>query len=503
MLLAYPAAYRAERGDEIVGTILDATPPGRMPALADQLDVVASGLRRRLGTSRIAGLDSGLRRAAPVALALGAGVSVFAWWRIEPVTAGAVMGGPPLFGAFRTTAPIAYAAWIVAAMGWAVLRPAVGRALIGVALVVTLALPAATQLTAMDRPPLWVVMALGAFGLLALLGTAPAVGAVVPTTDERLAVPAGAAAVAIIASLVTRAWPPQRGGFGYYYQPTLARAGLVVTLAVAAVALVALLHKGRTEWLWATALLGLPAGWMGPFDSAGLLEAAPRFGRLAQVLLASCVAVAGLAWLARRRPPRLRAVGAYTLGTAAGLLAFTLLARAGHLGFAPGPVPAYVWCGIAALALTGLLAGGALHSGVLIGAPLTFVAAFVVATYDNAWTVGGWPAPGPTLILVMTLALPSMTACAYTCAVGELAHRAGGRDALAPVGGPGPPSPAGGRGALLRAAGALAVSLGWIGYVALPSVRSWGPVILILLASGVVLHLASSGRRHRAPQHRG
>src|SRR5690606_24237459 len=205
---------------------------------------------------------------------------------------------------------------------------------------------------------------------LALLGTAPAVGAIEPTIDERIAVPAGAAALAITAGLIMRAWPPQRGDVGYYYQPTLARASLAVTLAVAAVALFALLHKGRTEWLWAMALLGLPAGWMGPFDSAGLLDTAPRFGRLAQVLLASCAAGAALTWLARRRPPRLAVTGAAALGTAVGVLGFTLLARAGQLGFAAGPVPVYVWCGVGTLALSGLLAGGMFHSGWLIWAPV-------------------------------------------------------------------------------------------------------------------------------------
>jgi hypothetical protein len=50
----------------------------------------------------------------------------------------------------------------------------------------------------------------------------------------------------------------------------------------------------------------------------------------------------------------------------------------------------------------------------------------------------------------------------------------------------------------------LVVSLGWIGYVALPSVRSWGPVILILLACGLALHWAASGEGvpSRATEHR-
>jgi len=472
LLLAYPAGYRTERGDEIVATMLDAAPAGRGPGLADQLDVVASGLRQRLGTARVPGLHAGLVRAAPVALALAAGISVFAWWRIEPVSLGAVMGGAALFGRFRTLAPIAYAAWILAVLGWAVLRPVLGRLLIAAALAVTLGLPLLAPLTYVDRPPLWVVMALTAFGVLALAGTSPGVGAVPPTTDERLTVATGAAAVAIGASTVVLVWPPAAGQFGYYYQPTLARAGLVVTAAVAALALLALRRRGRGDWLWATALLGLPAGWMGPFDSFGLLHSAPRFGRLAQVLLATCIAVVCLALLSRRHPPRLAAAGACALGTACGVAAFAMLARAGMLGFTAGPVPPYVWCAIAALAGAGVLAGG-VHSGAFGWAPLAFAAAFVVSCYDNAWTFGGWATPGPTLVLVATVALPPLTACGYA-AIAALRH-----------------------GRRVTTVAALVVSLGWIGYVALPYVLSWGPVVLVLVACGLALHLTGSVRRDR------
>jgi hypothetical protein len=106
---------------------------------------------------------------------------------------------------------------------------------------------------------------------------------------------------------------------------------------------------------------------------------------------------------------------------------------------------------------------------VLAWAAVAFGAAFAVALYDNAWRLGAWAQPGPTLVLVMTLALPPLAACAY----------AAGHE-------------------LPRAAGVLVVSLGWIGYVAVPSVRSWGPAILILLACGVVLHRLGSGRPGRA-----
>ena len=54
LLLAYPPADR-ERGEEIIGTLLETAPAGGKPKLADELDVVAEGFRRRLGTAGIAG----------------------------------------------------------------------------------------------------------------------------------------------------------------------------------------------------------------------------------------------------------------------------------------------------------------------------------------------------------------------------------------------------------------------------------------------------------------
>ena len=48
LLLTYPADYRAERGDEIVGTLLDAARPGqRIPSVREAAALLAGGLRTR------------------------------------------------------------------------------------------------------------------------------------------------------------------------------------------------------------------------------------------------------------------------------------------------------------------------------------------------------------------------------------------------------------------------------------------------------------------------
>src|SRR5262245_6557141 len=231
LLQVYPAGYRAERGEEILVTLLESTPAGRRaPSLADAVNVLGNGLRQRWGLNRVAGLDAGLALAAPVALALAAGIAGFAWWRVEPIT-DVHTGQSALFGTFRTLGPLAFALWLVAALGWAVLRPVARRAVIAIAVAATLTLPVGSALTTVDRPPLWVVMALVAFGSLALAGA----GSSWATLDARLMVPIGALGIAVGASALSTVASPAQ-----YYQPTIARVGIVVTATVAILAVVAL-----------------------------------------------------------------------------------------------------------------------------------------------------------------------------------------------------------------------------------------------------------------------
>ncbi|MEJ3749423.1 hypothetical protein WEI85_39950 [Actinomycetes bacterium KLBMP 9797] len=50
LLLAYPRAYRRARGDELLGALLDAAPPGRTrPTAREVADLIRHGLRTRLG----------------------------------------------------------------------------------------------------------------------------------------------------------------------------------------------------------------------------------------------------------------------------------------------------------------------------------------------------------------------------------------------------------------------------------------------------------------------
>jgi hypothetical protein len=85
LLRAYPADYRADRGEEIIGTLLEATPPGRdWPPSREAVSLAAAGLRARRAANLRQGLAASLRQTAVVgaaaylaqlpSLAIGAGV---------------------------------------------------------------------------------------------------------------------------------------------------------------------------------------------------------------------------------------------------------------------------------------------------------------------------------------------------------------------------------------------------------------------------------------------
>ncbi|GAA3244687.1 hypothetical protein ACFO1B_37775 [Dactylosporangium siamense] len=53
LLRAYPKAWRAERGDELLGTLLDAAEPGRQrPSLRESASILTQGTRERFGPRR-------------------------------------------------------------------------------------------------------------------------------------------------------------------------------------------------------------------------------------------------------------------------------------------------------------------------------------------------------------------------------------------------------------------------------------------------------------------
>jgi hypothetical protein len=73
LLHAYPAQYRRDRAEEMIGTLLEAAPPGRsFPAARDTWALIAGGRHARAARNRSLGVRANLR----LALILGLSISV-------------------------------------------------------------------------------------------------------------------------------------------------------------------------------------------------------------------------------------------------------------------------------------------------------------------------------------------------------------------------------------------------------------------------------------------
>jgi hypothetical protein len=101
LLRAYPAAYRRQRGAEILGTLLEATPDGRAwPLPRDSRTLVMGGLRARAGQNHRLPAASNLRLAVLFGLSVylsftaGNELSGFAYAKLAPQAAPA--GWPAL-----------------------------------------------------------------------------------------------------------------------------------------------------------------------------------------------------------------------------------------------------------------------------------------------------------------------------------------------------------------------------------------------------------------------
>jgi hypothetical protein len=438
LLFAYPRDFQTDRGHEVVSTLLDlASPSQTWPRTADAIDLIGNGLRAR--TARIAahGLAEGAQLAAPVAVSLSAGLAVFLSVRVEPEA--------------RTVGLVAYLLWSAAALAWALPRLRLARVLIGVAAVTTGALPGIAAAVGAARPPLWVAMSLIGFGVIALAGTSP--GVVGPgRLDDRLAVPLGAVGVSLVAGLLSRS--PS------YYQPTLALAGLVVAAVIAVTSSLALrrLARGRPSaaWWWATLLLALPGGWLGPIGGAVANPSTmpAHFGHLAEVSMAT--AVVGGAFVV------LSPIGARAVSSLAVAVGLTLAAFACVSGGLRG------WPLLTAVAV--VVAGVLIGRPRLMAAPMALCAfglAVAVGAYDNDWTLHEWAAPRSTALLVSTLAMVPFALVAV------VALRS------------------------MSARHAFAVGIGsvWVGWTTLPYVSRWGPVLLVLALAGVAAACVYAPRR--------
>jgi hypothetical protein len=123
LLRAYPAAYREVRGEEIIGTLLEATPPGRSwPLLRDIRCLIVGGFRARAAQPRQFTTAANLRAAILVGVAayltFTASAVLISYLRVgfvptleQATVIGTPMSGWPLAAVMLSLIPMALA-WL-------------------------------------------------------------------------------------------------------------------------------------------------------------------------------------------------------------------------------------------------------------------------------------------------------------------------------------------------------------------------------------------------------
>lgn len=222
LLLCYPRRWRAARGEELLGTLLDgAEAAGRTrPTGAEAADLVVHGLATRCAVG--AGvLPAGVRDAtATLALAVGAGLSAVCLVMAErqPGVDQRLAAWPTVahpwadrgLGPFLTTGPLVFVPWLVALAAAVAGRRRIMRVALVVTCPATGAVLALGRYTDLLRPPLSLLLVLAALAVPALAGA----GAAVRRVPGRRGTGSRGLVVATGAVL---GWAALLGVFGYQF----------------------------------------------------------------------------------------------------------------------------------------------------------------------------------------------------------------------------------------------------------------------------------------------
>lgn len=153
LLRAYPRSYRALREDEIITTYLEmAGSARRWPDPGEVADLLSGGVRERLRANGASSAVAGLRLAALLALCGSAALAARGLLYSLPPPGGYYGGSlPAQFGPFATLEVLPDAAWVLAGAGAAV-STRLARALIAIALLLTLSVTPAAFFTGHGEP---------------------------------------------------------------------------------------------------------------------------------------------------------------------------------------------------------------------------------------------------------------------------------------------------------------------------------------------------------------
>ena len=259
LLLAFPRSYRQRRGEEMVGTLMEAARPGqRWPSLGDAADLVGAGLQVRTGLAAQSPVGSVVGLAAPYGLAIAGGLATVCLLFGELQVPGVWRQGwqPNQFTGqrFETNAVPFYGLTLLAFVGMAVARAGLARVVALAACVAGYVSYTTGGLRGNGKPPVDLL----AFVFVALVPT------VVAPAVRRSLVGVLGVAVAVIAlgALLapSRTGPDSRAAF-YADTPSTVihdRPYLAVGLLVVVVALVARAKRTNQWQLGGAAALLVP-----------------------------------------------------------------------------------------------------------------------------------------------------------------------------------------------------------------------------------------------------
>lgn len=259
LLRVYPAAYRAERGDELLATLLDATEPGRArPHLGDVVAMGAHGLRRRaavepdqwLGGVLASTADAGLLMAAALAV-VSIVVGDWAPWAGRSMTG--FRGG---WGPFTTTGPACYAAWLTAGISVVLGRRRAARRWSLVGLLLAVATIPAAHVTPYGRPPLYWLATLS--GLVVPMTLAPVPVGVARRRPGAAALLATGAIAAVACTATAHGTGGGLDAHMTFYRIALLRLADWVPVLVAVAVVVGVAHPRRRRAVPAVAVLAVP-----------------------------------------------------------------------------------------------------------------------------------------------------------------------------------------------------------------------------------------------------
>ncbi|HWE65980.1 MAG TPA: hypothetical protein VG298_04990 [Acidimicrobiales bacterium] len=167
LLQLYPAAYRQQRGDEILATLVESADPEReRPTFGDTVDLVGHALRLRLAIGEQQPIGRLFVVVGPSQLVMASLMSMiaiyFGEWR--PFAAWPWVS-PGHMGPFFTAGPIVYFAWILAGLSLLIDRPRFTRALVGLSMALTAVLVPFGHLFSLGRPSMFFLLFLVALGL--------------------------------------------------------------------------------------------------------------------------------------------------------------------------------------------------------------------------------------------------------------------------------------------------------------------------------------------------